>query len=530
MRAGWTAALALLASVLVPARAHALRRFAVIVGNNHGGDGTRPLRYAEDDARRMFDILVRLGGVLPEDAQLLLGRQADDLWDALARVERRGISAQAGGEQVALLVYFSGHAKDGALRMGDTAVPLQKLKEALAESKLQVRVAVLDACRSGAITRTKGARLAPAFEVDDGSKQGARGFVILTSSAGDEDSQESDALQGSFFSHYLDSALLGSGDASGDGRVTLSEAYAYAYAHTVAQTADTAGGVQHPTYAYELAGNGDLVMTDVAERREGLLVPAGAPDGTYLIVDDQGAIAAEVDKHGATDRRIALAPGDYTVTRRLTDHLRLGPLRVRSGELAVLSDASLRNAPFSDDPVKGSLEISEKLPTHVVLAAGAGAETFVGTEPGLFVPSALLDLRLDLEHLLADRWGMGLSVDLGESSGEVILDEQSHPFHFGEVAASIDAVRALAPDSSWQPYVSGRVTWLLLTRTFDDPRLPKQFYSTLAPGAAAGFRREFGAHFQLGAELSGSYLLYTLAKSPESMGYLQLSVRIGWGV
>jgi len=522
------AALAL-AGVLAASPAQALRRFAVIVGNDHGGDGTRPLRYAEDDARRMFDILVRLGGVLPEDAQLLLGRHADDLWAALDRVERRGISAQAGGEQVALLVYFSGHAKDGALRMGDSGVPLEKLKAKLAQSKLQVRVAVLDACRSGSITRTKGARLAPAFEVDDGTKQGAEGLVILTSSSGDEDSQESDALQGSFFSHYLDSALLGSADSSGDGRVTLSEAYAYAYAHTVAQTAESAGGVQHPTYAYELAGNGDLVMTDVAVRREGLLVPAAAPDGTYLIVDDQGAIAAEVDKRTAAARRIALAPGDYVVTRRLADHLRLGSLRVRSGELAVLSDAALRDAPFSDDPVKGSLEVKEKLSTHAVVGAGVGGVAFLGSEPGLFVPSVVLDLRLDLEHLLSNRWGMGLSIDLGQSSGALVLDGQGRPFHFGEVAASVDAVCALAPDSSWQPYLAGRGTWLLLTRTFDEPRLPKQFYSTFAPGLVVGFRRQLGAHFQIGAEASGSYLLYTLAKSPESMAYVQLSVRIAWG-
>src|SRR3954467_7681056 len=146
---------------------------AIIVGNNRGGEGTRPLHYAEDDARRMFDILVRLGGVLPEDATLLLGREADDLWEALDRAERRATSARAGGEQVALLVYFSGHAKDGALRLGPTEAPREKLRERRAQRKMDVRVALLAACRSGAITRAKGARLAPAFEVDDGAKQGA---------------------------------------------------------------------------------------------------------------------------------------------------------------------------------------------------------------------------------------------------------------------------------------------------------------------------------------------------------------------
>lgn len=515
--------------LLAAAPAQALRRFAVIVGNNRGGDGTRPLRFAEDDARRIFDILVRLGGVLPEDAQLLLGREADDLWEAIDRAERRGVSAQAGGEQVALLIYFSGHAKDGALRLGQTQARLEELKGRLAKSRLDVRVAVLDACRSGAITRAKGARLAPAFEVDDGAKQGAKGYVILTSSAGDEDSQESDALQGSFFSHFLDSALLGSGDASGDGRVTLSEAYAYAYAHTVAQTASTQGGVQHPTFDYELAGNGDLVMTDVAVRKEGLLVPAAAPEGTYLIVDDQGAIAAEVDKRAQADRRIALSPGDYVVTRRLSDHLRLGAVRVRSGELAVLAETALRDAPFSDDPVKGSLEVTERLPTHPVLGVGVGALGFVGQREPLFVTSGTLDVRLDLEHLFGNAWGLGLGLDLGSADGTLALDGRTRPFKFGAVAASGDLTRALASGSRWQPYVSGRGSWVLLTRTFQDARLPKQFYSTFAPGLAVGFRRELGDHLQAGAELSGSYLLYTLAKTPESMAFVALNLRLSWG-
>ena len=404
-------------------------------------------------------------------------------------MERRGRAAAQGGERTALVVYYSGHAIGGELRMGDSRVPLGALRQRLLESALDVRVAVLDACRSGEITRVKGARLAPAFEVDDGVRQGAKGLVILTSSAGNEDSQESDALQGSFISHYLDSALLGSGDASGDGRVTLSEAYAYAYAHTVAQTAGTASGVQHPTYDCELAGNGDLVMTDVAQHTEGLLVPAVAPPGTYLIVDDQGAIDAEVDKHGGRARRIALAPGDYVITRRLPNHLRLGDLHVRTGELSVLSEATLRDAPFSDDPVKGDMEITEKLPTRPVVAVGVGGMSIFGQrEQGLFVPSALLSLRVDLDHLFSSRWGLGLAVALGTNGGPLNIEGQALPFRFGAVTASADVTCALALESSWRPYLAGRASWLLLPRTFEAAALPKQFYSTVAPRPGAASR------------------------------------------
>src|SRR5438045_311950 len=82
-----------------------------------------------------------------------------------------------------------------------------------------------------------------------------------------------DAIGGSYFSHHLASGLLGGADKSGDGQVTLFEAYAYAYDRTVADTAESAAGAQHPTFSYDLAGNGDLVLTDVASRHEGVYIP-----------------------------------------------------------------------------------------------------------------------------------------------------------------------------------------------------------------------------------------------------------------
>jgi hypothetical protein len=530
--ARWTLATFVIASLLWSSSAHAtLRRFAVVVGNDHGGKGTRSLRYAEDDARRMYDILVRLGGVLPEDAQLLLGREAKDLWNALDRVERRGTEARGAGEQTALFVYFSGHAKDGDLRMGETGASLQDLKERLTKSGMDVRVAVLDACKSGVITRAKGARLAPAFEVDDGVRQGAKGLVILTSSAGDEDSQESDALQGSFFSHYLASALLGSGDTSGDGRVTLSEAYAYAYARTVAQTAGTSSGVQHPTFDYEFSGNGDLVITDTAARREGLQVPSGAPDGVYWIVDDQGAIAAEIDKRSPIDHKIALAPGAYVVTRRLPDHLRLGSFHVRSGELTVLNESSLRDAPFADDPVKGGdIDTRARLDTRTILGAGLGVESWFNQPPGLFAPAGVLTIRLDFDHAMSDHWGAGFGVGLASANSSITTDGLTHEFKYGQITTVADVFYDFLPHSEWRPYLGGRTAWMLVTRSFSDNAYPGQFYSTFLPGTMVGFRHDFSDHIVFSGELAGQYMLYTLSEPrPSSLFYVQLDLRLAWG-
>jgi uncharacterized caspase-like protein len=69
-----------------------------------------------------------------------------------------------------------------------------------------VRIAVLDACASGAFTRLKGGKPRKAFLVDESASM--RGHAFLTSSAATEAAQESDHIGASYFTHYLVSGLL----------------------------------------------------------------------------------------------------------------------------------------------------------------------------------------------------------------------------------------------------------------------------------------------------------------------------------
>ncbi len=83
-----TVAFSLTLLLALPAGAEGMRRFAVVAGNDEGGDDTRPLLYARDDARKIHDILTRLGGIRPGDSELLLNGKAADLLAALGRVEQ----------------------------------------------------------------------------------------------------------------------------------------------------------------------------------------------------------------------------------------------------------------------------------------------------------------------------------------------------------------------------------------------------------------------------------------------------------
>jgi len=505
------------------ARAQGLRRFAIVAGNDTGGGDTRSLLYAGADARKVHEILTRLGGVRPEDATLLIGGTASQLLGAVVAVEMQAAEAKRRGERTALLFYYSGHAKDGSLRLGETRVPIDGIKARIAASPIDVRIAILDSCKSGAITRTKGARKAPAFEIQADSARDAKGVVILTSSTSDEDSQESDAIGGSYFSHHLASGLLGGADKSGDGRVTLFEAYAYAYDRTVADTAESAAGAQHPTFSYDLAGNGDLVLTDVAVRHEGVYIPREAPSGVYYLVDGKGFVAAEISKADGADRRVALSPGRYRVKRRLPDRLRVGEIDVLQGQMVALAEARLRDAPFSDDPVKGVGRVD--LTSRWSLGAGATYQSVFAAPSGasLFPPTGLLAVDLSLRNFLRRDWVWSLDIAAGSTDG--VVTSVGASFKFSEV--SLGSSLLVEWPGRVTPFVGGRLAMLVMGRRFTDDIYPAQFFSTLSPGVVGGAAIRLWQHTSLVTRGRLHYLLYNVDQD-RSLGYWELAALVSY--
>ena len=497
------------------ARAGTGRRFALLVANNDGGVDARPLRYAHDDATRLREVLVRLGDVAEPDGVLLLERSADEVRAAFDELEPRIAKAAARGELPIFVFYYSGHAKDGALRLGKSLLPIDELKARMGRSAATVRIGLLDSCRSGAVTRTKGARRAPAFEVDLGAAQAARGLVMLASSSADEDSQESDELGGSFFSHHLASGLMGGADSSGDGRVSLSEAYAYAYERTVADTAETAAGPQHPTFSYDLAGNGDVILTDVLARREGVVLPPEAPVGSYFLVDARGVVAAEISKAAGVERRVGLTPGSYKVKRRLADKLRIGDLSVRAGEVVTFDEASLHDAPFSDDPVKGVHRVFEPEGLKVGLSLAGGWQQFlVGPFPSMPVVGLEVSLRSSFVWTIDFGYGFGSS-----SVGLAGAPDAPLPYRFSELGFGVSMTKEWA-FGRFAPFVGVRLAGLYLSRSFDDPGVPRQGYFAMTPGLVAGLHLRLTPSWALMARVRGHYLYYNVDTS-QSLGYLE---------
>lgn len=505
--------LALLLVLPLVARAEGpAHRFGLFVGNNDGGTGTRSLLYARDDAQRLHDVFTRLGHLAPEDALLLLDDSAKDLDVALGELERRIRDAKARGESTTLFFYYSGHAKDGALRLGSSTLPLETLKRRLAAGPADMRVAFLDACRSGSLTRSKGVRRAPAFEVETDATRQAKGLVILTSSASDEDSQESDVIGASYFSYHLAAGLLGSADSTHDGRVSLNEAYAWAYERTVASTADSAAGPQHPTFSFDLAGNGDLVLTDFAERREGLRLPVDAPAGSYFIIDPRGVVVAETVKSDG-ERLIALPPGTYTIKRRLPDRLRVGSISIGAGQLVTLDETTLQNAKFSDDPVKGT-GLTTSYSRHWSLSAAGNYQAVFDrpTNAGGYFPSApLIEAEATIHNFPGRGFGVVIDGGYGWTSSTLAVNlVGSLDYSYSLVTFGGSLIYEWFQEGRFIPLVGVHLSFNLMTRTFTDDTLGAQTYSTFTPGLLAGLKVRIAGNVSVIARARVHYLLYNV--------------------
>lgn len=308
--------LGLLASLVwctfAPARACAdTRRIAILVGNNQGAEGQPPLHFAEADASKMARLLVELGHVESQDVLLLQGQSPAELSSAIRLAGERVKSwHDAPDVRALLLFYFSGHSDGKALDLGSQQVTFEQLKSWIASVDADVRLLVIDSCKSGSLLQSKGgARVSP-FEVSMNDELPNLGEALITSSAANESALESDEIRGSFFTHYFVSGLRGAADTSGDGQVSLAEAYKYAFVHTASATAATFGGVQHPSYDYRLSGQGELILTSLSATSATLTLPTVFERVliSNLLRDE---IAVELNPRAAS--KVALRPGRYGI-------------------------------------------------------------------------------------------------------------------------------------------------------------------------------------------------------------------------
>jgi len=329
-----------------PARAET-RRYAVVIGANVGDPSDTRLHFAEADAAKVAHTLRSVGEFPAGQTLQMNGVSADEIRRSLIELNARLRQETA---DTVLFVYYSGHADAENLHLGGTHLGTRELRDLLAGSSAGSRVLVIDACRSGAVTRVKGGSPTPPFAVNLGEVAPPTGLAILTSSAEGEDSQESDVLSGSFFTHYFNSGLIGAADQNHDGLVTLAEAFSFASEQTYRATVATAAGPQHPTFRFDLGGRQDLVLARPRTPRRGLGTLQFTEAGRYVVHRREASgvnpVVAEVAARSG-GAQVALPEGHYEIILRNPDHVLQGTAEVRDGAVVSLSTSQMQRSDYA---------------------------------------------------------------------------------------------------------------------------------------------------------------------------------------
>ena len=451
-----------------------LRRYVLAAGANSGGADRVQLRYAVSDAERFANVMVRMGGVDAADRTLLSEPDLTTFRDAMELLSRE---VAAGSGRTEVVIYYSGHADERGLMLGSERLSYRDLRAMMDAINTDVRIAVLDACASGAITRIKGGQRKEAFLVDVSSD--TRGYAFLTSSSAEETAQESDRLKGSFFTHYLVSGMRGAADVSRDGKVTLNEAYQFAFHETLAQTVDTRGGAQHAAYDINLSGTGDVVMTDVRETSAALRLGEDLAGRVFVSNSDRDFVA-ELFKEGGRVIELGLEAGQYDIHLEREEELLLAKAElVDGGEMSLFEaqfkpvqrQATALRGPFPPDAA-GRLNKRVRIEFHVGRVGPQPKELLLSTEGARAESIPAADEGFDAVTLPTDiePW----SLLAGFSFGYWMREDLALNLSFSALESSINNItgQATVGGALSSEDVSLMSVMLGVSRYYELPRMP----------------------------------------------------------
>lgn len=288
----------------------ATKRFALVVGANNGGPGRVILRYAVSDAKAMKKLLEEMGGINPEDSILLEEPDRRAFFSQIHRLREIINEAKSEYRRVEVIFYYSGHSDEENILLGEEKLSYKEYRKAINSMNADVRIAILDSCAPGGFTRVKGGKKKSPFLMD--TAYDMKGYAFMASSSSTEASQESDQLKASFFTHNLLSGLRGAADMTSDGRITFNEAYQYAFNATLSHTENTMSGPQHPSTNIQMAGTGDVVITEI-QRSSAVLVLKRDIFGKIFIHNKENALIVELTKPFGRDIELGLEKGNFRV-------------------------------------------------------------------------------------------------------------------------------------------------------------------------------------------------------------------------
>ena len=165
--------------------------------------------------------------------------------------------------------------------------------------------------------------------------------------------------------------------------MTLQEAYQFASAETLARTERTKGGPQHAAYEFDLAGTGDMVVTDVRTTQASLVLASDLA-GRISVREAGGGLIAELRKTAGNTIELGVEAGSYVVAMDAGNGAIFeATATLASGEHADLSKLSFHpGKPLVVAVARGDGPVAPEGPDAIATTAAA-PHTQVATKLGI---------------------------------------------------------------------------------------------------------------------------------------------------
>jgi hypothetical protein len=311
--------------------------FVLIVGVNKSiDDDLPPLRYADDDAARYFDLFRSLGARTylltrpDENTSRLHPQAAAETREPLQRSLRETVLQlasdveKAKNRRVETAFYFvyagHGNARNGRgyITLEDTRLTGRQLtKEIIEKVGASETHLIVDACHSFFLAYSRGPggtrRIVRGFSrLNDFSVDKNVGLLLSTSSS--RESHEWEAFQAGVFSHEVRSGLYGAADADGDGRVSYKEIAAF-----VERANEAIPNERFRPRVYARPPDGRATLLDINPALHRRLEVNGPEHGHYFLEDTRGVRL--LDFHNAPEQplRILRPSAGLLYLRRIKD-------------------------------------------------------------------------------------------------------------------------------------------------------------------------------------------------------------------
>ena len=155
------------------------------------------------------------------------------------------------------------------------------------------------------------------------------------------------------FSFHWFNGLRGSADVSLDNKVTLNEAYQYAYRKTLETSALTNGEMQHPMYRFNVVGQGDIVLTDLNSGSSGIVVDKSCKGKFLVLSENYLDVFADFYKKANCEQFISLFPGTYTIVNAQGTDVSTSVFEVGRNQRVVINQSVLIPNNWVESRIKG---------------------------------------------------------------------------------------------------------------------------------------------------------------------------------